>query len=872
MNKNNETYHPPRWAERFFEFYCDPEISEELQGDLLDRFYANIKKSGYKKARRNYILNVLRFLSFHTLKRRNKSNRAGIFFLIPNYFKTGFRSLLRQGSISALNLFGLTLGLICFMLLFAFVRHELSFEDFHLNKSRIARINMTWIFGDTSTPTSKATSIVSVILSEEIPEVDNVVRFNNQGGHILRHADKVFKEENLIYADSTLFDIFSFKLLQGNPDKCLVEPNSLLLSQSMAAKYFGTDVSNEVALGRTFMVNNSQEFIVTGIFEDLPNNSHLQFDFLASMSTLPQSKNANWDNSEFATYFQIYPGSSFEEIQEKIDDLLVKSEVKEFAQFDIEPITKIYLHSELLNDFGPQSDFRNVILFGSIGVLILLIACINYLNLVTAKSTERAKEVGLRKVLGAFRNQLFFQFMSESILICFGSLLLAYGLSLVLLDGFNILSGQRIPIEIFADNSFILTMCGVTLLVSFLAGSYPSFILSNYRPVSVLKGKIKATATGFVTRKILIVVQFATSIFLIIGTMVVYEQLSYIQNKKLGFDKDHVLILPVDDEMKKNLNTIKNELTNVPGIISASYVSHTPGNISFMTTFQNLQEDNPRQLMNAAKVDHDFLETSGVELVYGNNFNERSNYEERYGFLLNESAMEFFGWSLEDAVGKKVGIWGGDTGVVVGVIKDFHNRSLHTEIDKMILFNESSDFFYSSLLVKVSGQNLSSTINSIGDFWREMIPHRPFEYSFLEDRFMKSYNSETRLSKLFTLFAGLAILIACLGLLGLSTYSALQKAKEMSIRKVHGASPLQILGRFSWEFALLIIVAFIIAAPLSFLASEKWLQGFAYKTELYWGLFIFSGIFSLAITMITISLQSVKLAMINPAVILKNNE
>ncbi len=866
---------PPKWAEQFFLWYCSDDLAEEICGDLHERFYRHVDAYGAPKARRKFVLNVLKFISRHTLKSRGKAEFNPL-PMFKNYFKIVFRNTMKSPSYTIINVFGLALGLLCFMLISAYINDELSYDKFHSKAERICRVPFTWLFGDTKSPTSAATANVAGLMKQHLPEVEEAVRFKRGGNTIVKVDSDVFEEGNMLYADSTLWHLFDFPLIVGNSENALTAPNSLLLTERIAEKYYGPDWGASSLVGNTVTINNSNEFQIAGVISNPPANSQIQFDLLASFSSLPEAThNGHFDNSSYPTYVLLHEGSNWEAVRDKISIMMEDNFGKDFpVALDLEPFLSVYLSSVYRPVVGPGGDIKYLYIFGAIALLIIAIACINYMNLVTARSTERAKEIGLRKVLGAKRWQVFWQFIGESMIITTVALIVAIAASQLLLGSFNSLSGKELTLDNFTTSGFVLGYLSITFLVGFLSGGYPALAISSFTPSHVLKGQFKSSKQGSLLRKGLIVLQFTASIILLISTLVIYEQLNYVKSKNLGFEKENLLILPLDNEMKKNLGYLKNELKSVAGVTAVSAINEPPNRINFGTTYHVLgKEEAERQLISSTKADPDMIETVGLEIIDGRNFRDIPEDDTQYEFLMNEEAIEFFGWESQEALGKKLGLWGGgDTGTVVGVIKNFHSSSLHNEIEPVVIFSNHGTWFLRRLLVRVDGNNLPQTMASIEDFWNKEVSHRPFDFEFLDELFDRQYRTESKLSELFTVFATLAVVIGCLGLFGLASYTAIQRQKEIGVRKVLGASIFGIVKLLSGHFSVLVGISFIIAAPVAYILMRQWLGEFAYKTEISPGIVIAAGMIALIIAWLTVSAQSIKAAAANPAETLKNNE
>ena len=689
---------------------------------------------------------------------------------------------------------------------------------------------------------------------------------------IVKHRDNLVTEPYFLFADSTFFKIFSADLVQGNPAEALNGPFKVVLTESTARKYF----ENENPMGKILLTGTDEiPYEVTGVIRDYPSNSQIRFDFLASFSSKGENQEVTYWNANFTTYLLLKDEHAFALLQEKITPFMKKEMAGSGASvnFLLEPFDKIHLHSEYAG-FVPNTSITYLYILSGVALLILVIVSFTYINLSTARSVERAKEVGIRKSIGAARTQLFWQFMSESVIICVIAVTLSFLLIFLTLPYFTQLIEKELPFTSLFSFSFIGVSFLVTMVVSFLAGSYPAIILSGFHPVKVLKGIIRTDAGKWIQPS-LIVFQFAISIFLVVATLIIQSQLYFIQHKSLGYDRDHVVVLPMRKKMLDDLSVIKQELKANPAIISVSRCVSTPVKIPGGYNMRSDQmAESEQHSVTATPIDEDYIKTTGLEIIAGSDLTEQDSkdvsHEERkdniYHFILNESAAKDLGWSPEEAVGKKM-FMGDREGFVRGIVRDFHFESMHNSIKPLVLFTEIRG---NNLLVKVNGKNLPETISFLEKKWKQLVPFVPFEYHFLDDDYNALYKSELQLGTVMNLFSGIAILLACLGLFGLSTFVVQQRIKEIGIRKILGASLVHIVGLLSGKFTILVIVAIAIASPLAYLLMTHWLQGFAYRVEINMWTFAIAALSALAIAFLTVSVQSIKAALTNPAQTLKS--
>jgi len=789
--------------------------------------------------------------------------------MLKNYFKTAFRNLWKNKASSFINILGLTIGLSCCLLIGIYIRHELNYDSFEQKGDRIARVIMAYKFdGGNDFKKGNFTSVrVAPRFKQVFPEVATGVRMTSYQ-RVVKYQDKLIDEKAFAYADSNFFDVFSFKLLKGNPQTALAAPNRVILTESTAKRYFNDDNP----IGKTLRVGSDTSlYQVTGVMKDCPSDSQIKFDFLASFSSLKLSgyEKTYWD-ANYTTYLLLKSEADIAKLQSKIAPFMKKEMQGSGATVDfiLEPFKRVHLYSEF-DGFEPNNSITYIHILEAVALMTLVIACFTYVNLNTARSMERAKEVGVRKVIGADYKQLFWQFIGESVLLCTIATILSAVVAAVLLPAFNQLTDKQLQAGIFLSLPFIGLAVVLIAAVSLLAGSYPALVLSNFQPVKVLKGSFKNTGSGQWVRKALTVFQFSIAVVLIVSTFIIQKQLNFIQNKKLGYNRDHVLVLPMDDKMMDKLTVIKQEFKTNANVLSVSRCVSTPVSIGGGYNMRSAaMPDNQQIAVTANPVDEDYIKTTGLQLIAGEDLTQQDikdvSYPEQsknvYHFILNESAAKELGWTPQEAIGKKMFMDASRPGFVRGVIKDFNFESLHNPIRPLVLFPEVRG---RALLVKVKG-NIPQTIAFLEGKWKELVPHRPFEYKFLDEYFNRLYSSEMRLGKVLNIFAAIAIALACLGLLGLSSYSAKQRVKEIGIRKVLGASSGNIATLLSADFVKLVFIAIVISSPIAWWFMEKWLQGFAYKIHISWWIFVLSGVAAIVIAIITVSFQAIKAAMMNP--------
>lgn len=786
--------------------------------------------------------------------------------MLKNYFKIAFRNLWRHRIFSFINIMGLTVGMTACLLIFLYVRFELSYDRFHSKAERIYRI-----VADIKTPTETIPSSgpawpVGPHVKLDFPEVEAFVRILPD--NILFRKDNVkFMEEGTLWADSAFFNIFSFNLIEGDVRTALKEPFSVVLSQTAEKKYFG----NHDALGKTILITgNAVPVKVTGIMKDMPENSQLKGNVVLSMSTLTgqwaKDLDNQWGNYGPNAYLLLKPGANANALQKKFPAFLEKWNGKEMKQMQMFPILlleelkDVYLRST--RDDSSTGNIKNVYIFSIIAIFILVIACINFINLTTARASERAKEVGIRKVAGAIKTQLARQFIGESIIICLIAFVLTIVLAVLFLPSFNELAGKTISKGIFENPSLLLLILATALVIGLLAGIYPAFVLSSFSPIEVLKGRYATSSRGTLLRKTLVISQFAISTALIIGTIIVYTQMRYMRNQNLGFNKDQVLVIDTNED--KDREALKQALSRLPNVKAASLSGSVPGSgyPGAYSEIENIKGDLQITNLDVYFVDFDYIPLYNIQMAAGRSYRREFKTDTTHALILNEAAVRTLGYhSPEQAVGKRFKQWGRE-GKIIGVIKDFHYKSLQNPIKPLCLRMEWPRM--SLISVKVNQAGVKGTIAAIEKEFKTIIPTRPFSYYFLDEFFDRQYRSEERFGKLFLNFAALAIFISCLGLLGLASYSTMQRTREIGIRKVMGASVSNIINLLSKEFLKLVIISFFIATPVAWYFMHKWLDDFAYRTHISWWIFAAAGILALLIAIITISVQAFRAAVANP--------
>ena len=792
--------------------------------------------------------------------------------MIKNYFKVAWRNLKRTRLYSFVNIIGLTIGITSCILIGLYIQSELSYDRFHKNADRIVRITMEYSNGGVIGKYAQTGTKVGPQLKRTFPSVAAFARTFIYP-RVIAYRDKVFNEKNFLYADSSFFKIFSFLLVRGNPTTALSAPHQLVITESMAKKYFG----NDDPIGKTLLISNNDHFIVTGVAQDAPGNSQIHFDFIASFTSLDESKSEDWWTANDITYILLNHANQIPQLEEQVSSYMRTTQVRKEARMEgnnyltyhLEPLEKVHLYSSL-DGFEPNGNITYIYILGAIAILILFIACVNYTNLATVQSAGRSGEISIRKVLGARPMELFLQHLGESALLTFIALLLALWISTKLLPLFNQLTDKSLTASVLFYPLSLFSLLMLGMVVSLLAGFYPALVLSNAKLSGILKSGFSLSASGDRLRKSLMVMQFAISIFLIISTIIILQQLSFIQHKKLGFDKDHIVVLPVDYQMHRDYDEIKKTISLNPKIIAVAGANQNPTSVQWGDGIHVDKGAEQKNLpINCIPADLDFVKTLGIQIIAGTDFSAADmklmdttdNYKHyRYTFILNESAVKAIGWKPQEAIGRT--IEKGSPGTIKAVVKDFNFSSLHQPIGPLMIFLDTQ--YTSHFFVKISGKDIGGTLNYLEKVWKERVPYRPFEFHFLDDDYNALYKVENRTSQLFSFFSTTAILLACLGLFALTAFTTVQRTKEIGVRKVLGASIFNILGLLSIDFLKLVVIATIIAFPLAWWAMHQWLQDFAFRIDISWLVFVAAGLTTILIALITISLQAVKAAMANP--------
>ncbi|MFO7446714.1 MAG: ABC transporter permease [Ignavibacteriaceae bacterium] len=800
--------------------------------------------------------------------------------MLKNYLKIAFRNLVRYKAYSVINISGLAIGITCFMLIYLFIKDELSYDKFHSKADRIYRVTERIdADGQGENSSSNPFPVMKAMLNDYPHLIEEGVRLFNfqQPTLTLEYKDQKFNESKIFFADSTFFKVFDFPLAVGDKNTVLAKPNSVVLTKKLANKYFG----DENPVGQSILYEGNFNLAVTGVFEDLPLQSHMDFDCLISFSTIYQITGGNFFDQQWIwnpcwTYILLKDGVNPGELEKQFPEFVQKyypDFIKPQVSHSLQALTDIHLHSKLDYEMYQNNDAANIYIFSAVGIMILFIACINFMNLATARSARRAREVGMRKVLGAEKKQLVKQFLGESTILSFIAVIIAALFVELLIPLFNNLAGKELTFDLFSDPATLVVLLVVGLVVGIVSGLYPAFFLSASEPIKVVKSSFKLETKSVLLRKGLVVLQFAISLALIIGTLVVYEQLNYMQNANLGFNKEQIVVIPFRPPIVNRYEAFKNDLLRNNNITHVSVMNEIIGqhHNTHEINYEGMETDKVVYFPGLL-VDEDFSETFDLQIIAGRDFSKEYPRDDSLGIIINEATVKNLGWgSPEEAINKKFSTsFGGgisNSERVIGVVKDFNFVSLKKPIEAFFLDiapAQTRPFFLKYAAARIKPGDVKNTIAYIGEQWNRSMPEYPFEFSFLDENLNQMYKEQDNLGKLVAYFSILAILIACLGMFALASFSAEQRTKEIGIRKVLGASVSGIILLFSKDFMKLILLAVIIASPAAYFVLDKWLDDFAFRINISFSVFIIAAAITLLIALSTISYQAIRAALANP--------
>ena len=865
----------------------DEDKSPFLCGDF-EEVYNEIKQEHGKIKALGWIWCHL-MVSLPPLIKKNISWRINMF---KNYLKIAFRNIFQYKGFSFLNIIGLSIGMAVCILILLFVRDELSYDSFHEHSKRIYRLEAHFLAPDGSVQGSLSSLAPSWVphLENEFPEMEHVARIFAPGNTRISRGDRHFLEEKLFFAEADIFEILSIPLIKGDAQQVLKNPGSIVISETTAVKYFG----NQNPMGQQMKIDDRILCQVTAIMKDFQKNSHMHPDFLVSYTSLKGLSGSgetdyflgsrNFTDNVTQVYMRLARDVSIESIRSRLPAFIDKTlgirtdatgrtiRYSESARIFPRRVLDIHLHSHTLNEFEPNSDMRYVTLFTIIAFFILIIACINFMNLSTARATKRAREIGIRKVMGATRQSLTSQFLSESLLMSFMAMILALGLSALLLPAFNAFSGHDLYFYSIINPTGLLILLGALVVSGLVAGLYPAIYLSSFRPTTILRGELTRGMGGALLRKILVVFQFAISATLIISVGVVFKQMSFLNNADLGFDRENIILVSADREIKDNWQEVKNSLLENPNILAVTASKRAPsgrlGDIPGFSIEINGEVVRSPIQMPHNRVEHDFFKTYGMKIIAGRDFSIKHTTDASEAYIINETAAQRLGWEDPDkALGTPITPVGAPKGKIIGVVKDFNYESLHNRIVPIVTYIAPRQM--NTVSVKVTGNNIQQTLAHIQKTWNRFNPGFAIKHSFLNDRLSALYYNERRMMEMFSYFSILAIFVACLGLFGLASFSTEQRTKEIGVRKVLGASLSNIVILLSRDFTRWVLLANVISWPLAYWAMKQWLGNFAYQVNVGWIVFVMATIMTLVIAIFTISYQSIKSALSNPLDALK---
>ena len=871
--------HPPKLAQRLLLTFLRDDLSDEVLGDLEEKFYLTATHKSLLKARINYWYQVLQYVRPFAIK-KSSSRGSNHYAMFQNYFKIGWRNLSKQKMYSSIKIGGFALGIAACLLIALYIQEELKYDLHYPDKDRIYRVIREDNFGEGLEKAVWFQAPFAAAVKAEFPEVEKSGRINagelfGAGSNEVRRSDQLenYFEEGFAYIDQELLDILQIPMVYGNRVHALDQPNTIVISKSKADKYF----PNEDPVGKILVLNNREDrsFKIGGVMEDFPKASHLQFHFLMTLTDREfwQGEQDNWRSTNYPTYLLLRADADPVELEKKLLSMVKKyylpewkkflvnaEKLAEAVRFDLQPIKDIHLKSEGIADHVSRGDIRYIWLFGGIAVFILIIACINFVNLSTAKSANRAKEVGLRKVVGSHRGNLVRQFLTESLLFSFFSFVIGIFLTVLLLPYFNELSGKSLE---FPWSEWIVfpILTAAILIIGIVAGLYPSFYLSSFQPIQVLKGSISKGSKGASLRSVLVVFQFTTSIVLIVGTIIIYRQMHYILNTKVGFDKEQVLLIHGTNSLGSQSSTFKNELLEIPDVKSVTLADYLPikGTKRNGNGFWKEGETKTAQPIFGQmwQVDHDYIKTMGMKIVEGRDFSDKITSDAEAVIINQRMAKDLF---QGNALGKR--ITNGDAPrTIIGVVEDFHFETMKEDIEPLCM---ALGYNSNITSVKVKTADMPGFIQSIEKVWKKFSPHQAIRYTFMDESFELMYQDVQRMGKIFGSFAALAIVVACLGLFALSAFMVEQRGKEISIRLVLGASIKNIFKLLTGNFVKLVLISFVLAVPIAWWLMDKWLQDYKYKIDITWQVFALAGTMSLAIALFTISYQAIRAALVSP--------
>jgi len=830
-------------------------------GDFEEIFQHIAENESRIKAYRWYWLHTIRSIP-ELIKNKIYWSMA----MFKNYLKIALRNMNKNKSYSMINIFGLTLGMACCILIMLWIQDELSFEDFHKKADRIARVvsKINFDSGEILRSTRSIPPLANA-LKEDYPEIEDAVRFFRIGRSTIKVNDKLYYEDMILFSDPNVFNVFTLPLKSGDPNTALKDLSSVIISEEIAEKYFG----DRNPIGETIVFREDYSLKVTGVLKEIPKNTHIRAKFLINYSFIKNFgydiSNDRWDDYIYFTYILLKDESTFTNLDEKIRDFLKRKRDATNIDLHLQPLKSIHLHSNYVFDLTPPGNIEYVYIFSVIAIFILLIACINFINLTTARSVKRFKEIGIRKVVGANRKNLVWQFLGESFITSIISIAISVVIVILVLPNFNFLSGKEIDADILYQPKTFFILLFIALIAGVMSGSYSAVYLSSFQPVQIMRGNILKGGFGnnpVILRRVLVVVQFTLSIFLIISTLTIYEQIDYIQNKKLGYNKENIVYFRNRGNTARLYDTIKNELLKIKNVENVTSASNLPTYAPSSTSGIDWEGRNTDDNLQVYRLDvrYDFIETFKMKISEGKSFSKLISEEKLKSYILNEKGINSLG--IEDPVGKRFSLWGNE-GRIIGVVKDFHYKHMVEEIQPILLRIIDSDRL-GYIIVKINPVEIKNTISALKQIWDKFVPGYPFEYGFVDEDFDNLYRNENRFSLIFGYFTALAVIISSLGIFGLISFLAEKRKKEIGIRKVLGASVESIIYVLSKEFIILVFISMIISIPFAYYFMDKWLTNYAYHISMNIITFAAAGFIAIIITLLTISYKSIRAATANP--------
>jgi len=873
-----EKPHPPKIALRFFRWFCHPKLRDSIEGDLMELYEERRVKSGKLKADLKFFGDVALLFRPSIIKPAEGYQTLNTYGMYKSYFKIGWRNLLNNKGMFAINIGGLAIGIATCLIILLFVVDELSFDRYNKKADRMVRVVLKGKVNGEIIKEAVTPAPVAPTLKNEFPEVEAATRIRPFGSPKITFQNVTHRDNEMAFVDPNFFEFFTLPFIQGNPATALLEPYTIVITKEQAHNYFGNaDPINKILEFK----NRGEQYRVTGVIDKVPANSHFHFDLFASMEGLKHSKEQSWMESDYFSYLLLAESADINQLESKLPAIITKYMGPQVEQMGmtyekfrqngneiglfIQPLLDIHLFSDIAatGEMEAGGDIKSVYIFAAVALFMLLIACINFMNLSTAAATKRSKEVGVKKVLGSQRNQLVHQFLAESLMATGMAMIIAIAILIMALPVFNQLSGKELELSFLWDTKVIIALALLAIFISVIAGSYPAFFLSSFKPITALKNRITNGGRTKGIRSTLVVVQFVVSACLIVTIIIVDQQMAYIQNKEIGYDRNQLLVLRESYLLGSNKNVFRNQLLadpRVESITMSSYVPAGPTDMNMTGVYPGQQHEAVRRTM-LYNIDAHYITTMGMKLMAGRNFSEVVQADS-LNVIINETAVRIFGLG-DNPIGKILTVTGDNSNkshTVIGVIKDFHFRSLHESISPLVMLNNPRG----GLIIKTKTEDVAGLLASMNEQWKSFLVEEPFLYAFLNELYAKTYQTEQNMGSILKIFTLLTIFIACLGLFGLITFTAEQRVKEIGIRKVLGANVSQIVSLLSKDLIVLVAISFVIAFPLGFYLMDKWLEDFAYKIEIQWWVFMVAGLATLFIALFTMSFKTIRSALANP--------